>query len=339
MTSQSQLTELEILLENSFEIHNDFLSDENYALSLLETLYLGGGTPSLWGEEGARFLSKMFEKYNIELSSMGEFTLEVNPGAWDDKGLSSFLDFGINRFSLGVQSLDSRFLKYLDRIHSLEEVHRTLSYFNKRDLRFSVDFMLGLPFSDVYKRDILFELEEILKYDPEHLSLYILTTKSNYIHKESLPNEEWIANEYKQVARYLSSRGYTHYEVSNFSKKSKESQHNLMYWKSAGVGAIGPSATGFLPQTRTRYKWKNQEAEMMLEELSEDELELEKLYMRLRTNLGMDLNSNEPYSEKLRKLSSGWEDKKWVTLSKNTLTPTSLGFLMVDSMMDDVFRP
>jgi len=130
--------------------------------------------------------------------------------------------------------------------------------------------MLGLPFSSDYKRDVIAELNEMLSYQPSHFSVYILTVKNNYTHFSELPNEEWIENEFLRVSDFLRQSGYRHYEVSNFAKASKESRHNLAYWKSQTVAALGPSATGLLADDRIRYKWKTKEALYEREDLTSE---------------------------------------------------------------------
>ena len=97
-------------------VHEKMLVERGLSLNNLETLYIGGGTPSLWGDEGAHFLAEFLLKKGVKLDDLGEFTLEVNPGTWTDQALSSWMKFGINRFSVGLQALDERFLPLLESI-------------------------------------------------------------------------------------------------------------------------------------------------------------------------------------------------------------------------------
>lgn len=320
-----------------YDFHINFLNQNNYQLAQLETLYIGGGTPSLWGESGANFFKSLQAKQKIQLKENCEFTLEVNPGSWDDKSLNLFREVGVNRYSLGIQTLNENLLKYLDRVHSISDVHETLAYFNNRKFNFSVDFMLGLPNSEKFNRNVLNELEEILKYQPTHISLYILTTKSNYIYNKDLPREEWIENEFLTVSEYLRFHGFLHYEVSNFAKPGFESKHNLAYWRSKSTGAIGPSATGLLVEQKKRFKWKPHAIDIEIEDLSESELHLEKIYLLLRTNLGF--NFQEMSSEKLEEVITDWQQKKLCDISNRThVTLTPKGYLQMDSLMNDLFK-
>ena len=328
------------LLE-SWHKHEKLLAENNYQMANLKTFYIGGGTPSLWGQRGVEFLTDFFKHNNIQLEDDCEFTLEVNPGSWTSSGLEAWKDFGVNRFSLGIQSLDERFLKVLDRVHNLEDVHHTLSKFRSLKANYSVDFMLGLPFSKKYERDITKELEEILDYGPAHISLYILTTKDNYIHAKHLPSEEWIEEEYQTVFKLLKSRGFTHYEVSNFAIPGHESLHNLEYWRSGAVAALGASATGFLPARKVRYKWvPGQGPKLNIEQLSEESFKIEKFYMALRSQLGV-IPSAFFNGEDLRdfyQLTQSWQKRGLLkSCSEEKVEASSQGYLVLDSMIDEVF--
>lgn len=326
------------LLEGYSELIKLF-SKNNSEINYLNTLYLGGGTPSLWDIRGATFLKNFLLERNIKLSTDVEFTLEVNPGAWTSEGLSAWQSTGVNRYSLGIQSLDATFLKIIDRVHNIDDVFDTLKFFHSNNLHFSVDFMLGLPFSEKYNRDIIKELSEILEYNPEHISLYILTTKAGYIHKDHLPNEEYIEKEYLDVANFLKSKGFEHYEVSNFAKSGKESRHNLKYWRSESVAALGASATGFLNESSIRYKWKISKGEYVEEVLSDDEKKLEEVYMGLRINQLYDFSKIIKDTCKLSSVLDEWEKMNYISERNGfKVSLNSKGFLVLDSLMNDLFK-
>lgn len=319
--------------------HKEFLTENRYELKTLDTLYIGGGTPSLWGKSGADYLTNLFKEEEIALKKDCEFTLEVNPGTWSEESIEAWKNIGVTRFSLGIQSLRQDYLKILDRVHSVEDVFDTLTYFNKIGAAFSVDFMLGLPWSLSKERDILSELKEILSFDPEHLSLYILTAKGGYPHKKNLPEEDFLEEEYLKVAEYLKSFGYKHYEISNFAKPGKESRHNLNYWKSNTVGALGPSGVGFLSKVKKRYKWKTSTAEFVLEDLDEEAMALESLYLGLRVDSGI-IKSNH-FSKKelvtLNPVFEKWELEKLATNTIDSIQLTSKGFLVLDGLVQQIF--
>lgn len=324
-------------LEDSFIIHQNLMLEHGYSWAPLKTFYIGGGTPSLWGKEGKIFLENFFKKHQIIISPECEFTLEVNPGAWTEETITAWREFGVNRFSLGVQSLNASMIRYLDRVHSIEDVHETLSFFNKHNLNFSMDFMLGLPNSIEEKRDVIAELEIALKYKPSHFSVYILTVKDNYTHYQNLPNEDFIADEYLKVSEFLKSHGYLHYEVSNFAKLGKESIHNLNYWNSNTVAALGMSATGLLAEKKLRYKWKVSGAEFEQEKLTEEQFKLEKLYMALRSNVGITLSEYVASEQKQEELLKRWSNLGYLEGQTDRLCLSSKGFLFLDSILENIF--
>ncbi len=325
-------------LQNSFNEHEKLMKENGYSWAPLKTLYIGGGTPSLWGMEGVHFLRKFLSDNSLLLAPDCEFTLEVNPGAWEESILSEWQKLGVNRYSLGIQSLDGTLSKYLDRVHSIDDVYETLKFFSEKKYNFSVDFMLGLPFSEPLKRDVVEELSRALQYGPSHFSVYILTVKDNYTHFAELPSEEWIEKEYLDVARFLKTHGYFHYEVSNFSLKNKESKHNLSYWKSGTVAALGPSATGFFSEKKIRYKWKPNAPVAEIENLTESEFLLEKIYMNLRSSNGLDLNAFSKSDDVDNKFVNKWINEGKAVVDENRhLTLTSEGYLLLDSLMNELF--
>lgn len=305
-----------------------------------ETLYFGGGTPSLWGEKGAEFFAGLMNDPAMKLAQQYEWTMEVNPGTWTSASLKAWQDLGVNRFSLGVQSLDSRFLKLLDRVHSLDEVYETLQQFAAMKVDFSVDFMLGLPNSKFLGRDIISELEEILSYSPAHLSLYILTTRKDYVHADGLPDEDWVAEEYLKVADYLKTRGFDHYEVSNFAQAGKHSRHNMAYWKCETVAALGPSGTGYLAESRSRFKWGPNPGVIQWEELDDEQEVIEFIYMSLRSSVGMTyskLNSLVQSQVQANELVRSWSDRGLIDAGPQGFRLTSEGYLLLDTLMNELF--
>lgn len=337
VNSELEIDQYHAYLEKAFLVQESLMKKHGYFWGELKTLYIGGGTPSLWGVKGAQYLKKFLKDRSIVLANDCEFTLEVNPGAWSDESLKAWEEAGVNRYSLGIQSLNDQIIKYLDRVHSIDDVYTTLEYFNKNQKNFSVDFMLGLPHSEELKRSVIDELTLALNYNPSHFSVYILTVKDNYKHFKSLPGEEWIEREYLDVAHFLKEKEFSHYEVSNFALLNKESKHNLMYWKSQTVGALGPSATGFLKEARLRYKWKTKEAEIEEEVLSEEAYKLEQLYMALRSKEGLTVDNFKNLSE-FNFIKKKWNDRKYLLEAEEKILLNSEGYLVLDSLMGDLFK-
>lgn len=324
-------------LTESWERHSALMKENSFEWSPLETMYLGGGTPSLWGAEGANYLG-LWQADRLSLSPDCEFTMEVDPGTWTSEMILSWKEKGLNRISIGTQTLDPNFIKIMDRAHSLDESYSLLEYCQKNNWNFSLDFLLGLPFSIEKQRNIERELEKLLIYRPKHISLYILNARSKYPHTQSLPDDEFIREEYLFVSEYLRKLGFVHYEVSNFALPGFESKHNLKYWKGEAVAALGPTGTGYFPKTAesaVRYKWKVSKADVEIEELGPSEIELERMYLTLRTNQGWAPRHLTP---KLEEVIKGWENQDYGEFSQGRMKLNSLGFLMLDSLMNDLFK-
>ncbi|MAW07426.1 MAG: hypothetical protein CME61_03985 [Halobacteriovoraceae bacterium] len=318
------------------------LSEEGHSLSRLKTLYIGGGTPSLWGAAGLKSFIDSLKDSGTLIDPEAEFTLELNPGSWNDGEISKFIDLGVNRFSVGVQSLNPEILKRLDRVHSISDVYKTLKVLNDLKVNFSIDFMLGLPGS--LDRSISDELDEVFSFGPSHISSYILTVGKGYIHYSELPSEERVSKEYLNFVEYLKKYRIYQYEVSNFSKKGFESKHNLQYWRSESVAALGPSATGLLVKNNEalRYKWKvgDSSNEFTREKLDSKTLHFERLYLALRIARNLNLKEffSEDVCEKLPDICNSWKSNGFCMSSDpKSLTLTPKGFLFVDSLLSDLF--
>lgn len=347
-SSNFEIEEFEKNLKQYLKLNAILLKQQRLTFKPLKTLYIGGGTPSLWKPEGlGKFLIELSNN-QIELSPDTEFTLEINPGTLGENPkelLLRYMDIGVNRFSMGSQTLNPSLLPLLDRVHSLDEVYQALEVLESLNCNYSVDLMLGLPDSAKYKRNIESELDELIKYCPSHFSVYILTTKSNYKYQEILPTEEYIEEEYLKVSQKLSEHGFNHYEVSNFALEKKESKHNMQYWLSRSVAAIGPSATGLLHSTEfaIRYKWNGGgQVAYEVERLDKKTLRLEDIYLKLRLNIGIsfgDLSVNLCEKGKFDRLVEGWCSKGLANFNpiNQGIFLTAKGFLLQDSLLGEIF--
>ena len=335
--NSNQIEDFHQFLSESWQRHDVLMQEQNISWAPLKTLYLGGGTPSLWGTKGAAFLGDWL-KDRLTLSPEAEFTMEIDPGTWSTDMLLDWKELGLNRISIGTQTLDPNFIQIMDRSHSLDESYSLLDYCHQNDWNFSLDFLLGLPFSREKQRNIETELNRLLSYKPKHISLYILNARSKYPHSQSMPDDEFIRAEYLFVSEYLRKLGFVHYEVSNFALPGFESKHNVKYWRGEAVAALGPTGTGYFPQAlgqAMRYKWKVSKAELEKEELGPKETALEEIYLTLRTNFGWAPRQLTPA---LQELFKRWEVLNYGAFRDGKMKLCSLGYLMLDSLMDDLFR-
>lgn len=349
---EEDLKKFHIYLQKSFEQINHELISRNSSIGHLETIFIGGGSPSLWGDLGPKFLKDFFNKNNLKFNndSTFEFTIEVSPHSFTEENYHVWKDIGVNRFSIGVQSFNDVYLKKIGRIHSTNDVKKILEFLQKDSANYSVDLMIGLPSSD--ERDIAKELRELLKFSPSHLSVYILTPKDDYPLLNELPSDDFIANEFLLVSKMLREQGYTHYEISNFAKENMESKHNLAYWKSRSVLALGPSATGVLFSSSHnflwRYKWNELLSDFAYSDFSYEEEKidgesffLEKFFMRLRTNLGITIEDyfQDDSIEKLKKLLNELKNENLIEVLPNNQFRLSInGYLLMDSIIDRIFQ-
>jgi len=319
-----------------------FLAKQESQIVPWETIYVGGGTPSLWGDVGAQWFKKFQQKYPA--SSACEFTLEANPLSLSPEMLDAFMAAGVNRLSIGTQSMDDDFLKILGRDHNAKSAEKALKISCKDNLRVTADLMIGLP--KIKKRNVKDELQQIIDTGVTHLSVYILTVKENYRHNRLLPDDSEQADEYLLVSDYLQSHGFTHYEVSNFAKDGHRSRHNQKYWDGESVLGLGPGATGLLlskdEMSAFRYKWVTpiHENRYEAEELSSIDLSLERIFLRLRTDGGID--GKKLFPEQLpqfSKIMNQWLEKGLVTkLGEMQCCATPRGYLQLDFLVSDLFE-
>lgn len=221
----------------------------------IETIYIGGGTPSIID---AKYIEKVMAKLQEKnaLITAKEITIEVNPGTVTEEKLKTYKKIGINRLSIGLQSTDNNILKTIGRIHSYEDFLNTYKLARNQGFgNINVDLMIGLPNQKI--SDIKSSLEEITELKPEHISVYSLIVEENTpiekmlnIGKLELPDEELERNMYWYVKNFLELNGYKHYEISNFAKEGYESKHNLDCWNQKEYIGFGVAAHSYINDVR-----------------------------------------------------------------------------------------
>jgi putative oxygen-independent coproporphyrinogen III oxidase len=231
----------------------DLLAGAGWAPDLgIETIFLGGGTPSLLDpDDMAQILDLMRGRFVVAADA--EVTVECNPESVSRAKLAAYRAAGVNRISLGVQSLDDAILPRLGRLHDARgaraafEAAREAGHDNV-----SVDLMYGLPHQDpaTWSRSV----EGVLEWEPEHLSAYGLTLDAGSLWAvtgvDGLPAESTVVEHYWTLARAAAARGFEHYEISNYARPGFRSRHNQVYWRAAEYLALGPGACGFVGDVR-----------------------------------------------------------------------------------------
>ena len=249
-------------LINEIEIKEDKLKEnnilekeerlENYKVN---TIYIGGGTPSYIDSKYiVKLINILREKYNIEENC--EITIEVNPGTVIKEKIEDYKKIGINRISIGLQETNNNILKTIGRIHTYEKFLETYNLVKESGFEnINVDLMIGLPTQTM--KDVENSLNKIIKLDPKHISIYSLileegTKLEKLISKNELilPEEDIERKMYWKVKKVLEKNGYNQYEISNFAKKTHESKHNLNCWNQEEYIGFGAAAHSYLNNIR-----------------------------------------------------------------------------------------
>lgn len=222
-----------------------------YKNTAVDTVYIGGGTPSVLSENQIKFLMKTVAD-GFDLKSVREFTFEMNPESCREKKLGILKDFGVNRLSMGLQSSDDEALKVLGRAHNFAAFKKAYKQARQAGFdNFNLDLIYGFPGQSA--RDWEKELETALSFDCEHISLYPLSVedKSVFFQKGVKTDDDLQRRMYEKAEDFLAGKGYFHYEISNWSKPGKQSLHNGNYWRNFEYIALGAGASGY--ENRFRY--------------------------------------------------------------------------------------
>ena len=322
-----------------------------------ESVFFGGGTPSLMRPSTVAAIMERISRH-WKLASDAEITLEANPSSSEAEKFAGFWRAGVNRISIGVQSLRRDGLAKLGRLHSVEESRAAFEAAAKSFERVSIDLIYGRQHQSL--RDWQVELREAMQWGAEHLSLYQLTIEPGTAFGsrlkagglDGLPGDELAADMQTAAAEICGQSGYRRYEVSNFARPNCESRHNLLYWRSQDFLGIGPGAHGRITVSGRRAatetvlspaEWLRQVYESGSGEnrrcwLSTEEQASEYLMMSLRLAEGTDLRRLQALSgstldaERLERFQSD----RLVKISGGRLTATERGSLVLNSIVSEL---
>jgi oxygen-independent coproporphyrinogen-3 oxidase len=280
----------------------------------LKTIYFGGGTPSTYPIPLLLDTSATLRRY-FHFDESTEVTIEVNPGTVTPELLSVWSEIGVNRLSIGVQSLKDVVLKSLNRHQTRADVERLLQEASRIFKNLSVDFILGLP--DISDEEFKDMIRQAMNWPIQHISIYFLTVHEDtplYFkvtsNKVKLPPDDAMVDLYNWTVDYLGQHGFMQYEISNFAKKGFESIHNAAYWqrkpyRGFGLGACSFNGTVRFQNSKNLGKYiqastDKQSVVEMSEELTESQIMLEKLMLGLRQVRGVSISQYVPSLSKER---------------------------------------
>lgn len=276
----------------------------NYISEPVQTIYFGGGTPSVLTIDELRSVLLTI-KSTFDVIDKAEITLEANPEDISPDWLKHLTKEGVNRLSLGIQSLDPVILRFLNRNHTQKKAIDALNLIHESDINnYSVDLIYGIPglSTDRWQED----LNKVLDFQPPHLSCYALTIEESTVfgrwkskNKFVELDESQVADQFMMTSDLLTSKGYAHYEVSNFALPGFESCHNRSYWRARPYLGVGPSAHSYNLSSRQfnvagniAYirSFEHGPGEFEIETLTRDQKINEYILTSLRTNKGVDMN-------------------------------------------------
>lgn len=350
-TNLTRLPEMIEAIHKELEIQRDYLKGD-----LIDSIYFGGGTPSLVSQADiSKLLNQVYKLFPV--AEKAEITLEANPDDLSIQKLNDLKASGINRLSIGIQSFSDVYLKLMNRLHTAEESWQCFQ--NARQAGFeniSIDLIYAVPSEthELWRQD----LTSALALKPEHISAYCLTIEEhtafgNWVKRGKMQeaDEEYAAQEFEILVACLVEAGYQQYEISNFCLPGYHSRHNSNYWKKGKYLGVGPSAHSYDGESRqynvsNNTKYLNALAEnrmhLMYEMLEPHDQVNEYIMTSLRTQWGCDLNKLlQEYDFDLLKTYENYVaeliGQKRAVVTENRLILTDSGKLLADRIASDLF--
>jgi putative oxygen-independent coproporphyrinogen III oxidase len=312
---------------------------------VLDTLYLGGGTPSRLGGAGVSAVLEAIREH-ATWTQGAEITLEANPDDVTAESAHAWRAAGVNRISLGAQSFSPRALEWMRRTHDADQIGEAVSHLRAAGIaQLSLDLIFALP--DEVPRDWSDDLARVLALRPDHISLYGLTVEPH------TPLGHWrdrgevtespdtrYERDFLLAHDTLGAAGFEHYEVSNYAQPGAHAQHNSSYWRHVAYDAIGPAAHRFDGERRSwnvapYAEWLRRlragiDPTDGAESLTPADVESERTYIGLRTTNGLVL------SQELEATTQRWREAGWARIESGRLVLTPLGWLRLDALTLDL---
>ena len=331
------------------------LRKDEFKNSTVETIYFGGGTPSLLSIEELQFLiDTVHENYSVATSP--EITLEANPDDLSEEKIIELSQSPINRLSIGIQSFFEKDLKLMNRAHNAAEAKKCLEIATQYFDNISLDLIYGIPNST--SKEWLDNIKTALSFGVPHISSYALTVEpktalANFIDKGIIDDvdDEVAHQQFHQLIEKLEDAGFEHYELSNFAKPGYYSKNNSAYWLGKPYIGIGPSAHSFNGDQRA-WNVKNNsvyikkiEANLLpleIETLSQNDKYNEFVMTGLRTSWGISLKTissrfGDHYKDFLLKQAQFYITKHLLYIDNDSLKATKKGKFLTDGIASELF--
>jgi len=338
-------------LRNEVVLRKDYTGDEQ-----IETIYFGGGTPSVLSADELGMLIHVITE-NYPVSAKAEITLEANPDDLNPQKVKELRQIPVNRFSIGIQSFFEEDLKWMNRAHNASEAHSSIK--RVQDAGFeniTADLIYGYPLLSNEKWK--FNLRELIELQIPHISSYAMTVEpatalASFIKKgkQKPMDEPQSARQFEILMDELESAGFEHYEISNFAKPGRYSNHNSNYWQGVNYIGIGPSAHSFNGESRqwnvsdnTKYiqALQGKKIPFEIEHLTMENRINEYIMTALRTSKGMDLNLvsqrfHSDYNSQIMQALEPFLEKEWAIITDQTITLSKEGKLFADQIASELF--
>jgi len=349
-TSLQYKDELLQALVKEIELQKNYFRNET-----IETIYFGGGTPSLLESDEIQLLIDTITRLHT-VSSTAEITLEANPDDLSKAKLQALRQTPINRFSIGIQSFFDEDLAWMNRVHRADEAEASVK--RAQDMGFenlTVDLIYGYPLLTDQKWKS--NLDKMFALNVPHVSTYSMTVEpdtalASFISKKKQPamNEQQSAGQFNLLMKAMQLHGFEHYEISNFCKPGHYSRHNSNYWRGVKYLGIGPSAHSYSGETR---QWNVANNAKYIQSIIKDKIPAETellteanrlneyIMTSLRTMWGLDLGKLNSIaaaaSNQLLIAAQPYFEREWITQKKAELYLTQTGKLYADNIASELF--
>ncbi|NJL15732.1 MAG: radical SAM family heme chaperone HemW [Microscillaceae bacterium] len=350
-TNRRQQAEMVAAIAQEAHLQADYLPSRH-----LQSLYFGGGTPSLLSEAELSFLWQQIHEIYI-LDAQAEITLEANPDDLNKEKLDFYRALGINRLSIGIQTFHEGHLRFLNRAHNAQQARQVVEMAQEAGFsQISIDLIYGIPAGDhqIWQQD----LAEALRLEVPHISAYCLTIEEKTVfghwqrqQKLAPASDDFAYTQFEMLREALLKAAYEHYEVSNFAHSGAYARHNTHYWQGKPYLGLGPSAHSYKPPIRQHNIANNSlymaairagEIPAAREVLSPQERRNEFIMTRLRTIWGLDLQEWQEtfgfdFASARASVLAPWLEKGLVILKEGKLRLRPEGLFLGDALCADLF--